>query len=94
MSSIERKFTRYRDAFDALGEDHYSQMFGQNFQGFRVLCIVPNERRRDGFLRTAAQTDLQPLIWVTTKDVIGSRGNLDLACWHTSLDEPPHALAE
>ena len=69
-SSIEGKFTMYRDGFDARGEERYAALFDAELRGFRILCVVPDEKRRDGFLRLAARMDLEPLVWVSTSSVI------------------------
>ena len=93
-SSIVGKFGMYRDAFESRAENRYAQLFDADFSGFRVLCIVPDETRQAGFLRLAAKMDLVPIVWVTTQDVLESRGDLDLACWSTTVDGELHALTE
>ena len=93
-SSIQGKFELYRAAFDSHGEKHYEALFDRALKGFRLLCVVPDEKRRDGFLRFAERLDMRPLVWVATNDVMAQAGDLDSKCWHTTLDGRPHALTE
>ena len=94
FSSIERKFVMYRAAFDCHAEERYARMFQTEFNGFRVLCIVPNERRLRGFLRLAEKLHLAPLVWVATTALVQARGDLNRAVWAVTSDGPLHALTE
>ena len=93
-SSITGKFRRYCEAFDSRAEQKYGELLGSNFNGFRILCVVPSERRQAAFLRLAQKTDLEPLVWVTKHSVLESPGRLDTKCWVTSPEEELHSLAE
>ena len=94
-SAIEHKFTRYRDAFDSgAAEAQFGGLFGAAFNGFRVLCVVPSGSRAEGFLRVAETTDLVPLVWVATHDVLASQGDLAEMCWATEPDGPLRRLTE
>ena len=93
-SAIERKLVLYRAAFEARAKGQYSQLFGQELGGFRVLFTVPNEKRRQGILRLAARLDLAPLVWVAADDLLQEPGDLDMACWATEPDGSLHRLTE
>ena len=93
-SSITRKLQRYRAAFDARKEEHFEKLFDANFNGFRILCLVPDRQRLEAFLRLAARMDLTPLVWVTTSSLVEETGDLDQRCWAITIDDPPHALTE
>jgi len=93
-SSIEQKLTHYRLAFDHHAEKHYEDLFGWQFSGFRVLCLVPDERRAQAFINLAARVDLAPLVWTATHDLLQERGDLDAHVWRRLPDGPLLALTE
>ncbi len=93
-SSIEKKFFSYNQAFDGFAERLYERLFESEFRGFRILCLVPDEKRRAGFLRLAEMTDVKPLVWVGLSPLVESPGDLEAPLWLFSADEEPRALTE
>jgi len=93
-SSIEKKFILYNRAFDGFAERRYERLFETEFHGFRVLCLVPDEKRRAGFLRLARMTDIKPLVWVGLTEVVETPGDLSTPWWMFSENEKPRALTE
>jgi len=81
LNSIEKKLRLYAWAYDHRLESTYTRLFGHDVSGFRVLCIVPSERRRRGILAVAESVDLKPLVWVGLHKTIDLPGDLDAAVW-------------
>ena len=94
LSSIERKLEMYRSAFESKAEEHYAALFGHEFIGFRVLCVVPDQKRLVAFLRLAERLDLVPIVWVTQSSVLEAPGDLNLKCWSVDPDGSRHRLTE
>lgn len=93
-SSLARKLAAYRDAYDAQAEAHLAALFQVSVRGFRILCVVPEEKRQRRLVELAAQLDLAPLVWVTTHAVLAERGRLERACWAVRPEDRLHALSE
>ena len=94
-SAVKRKLVRYRDAYETrAAEQRFQGLFQARFNGFRILCLVPDTSRRGGFLNVAQQVDLVPLVWVTPSALVEEPGRLDRECWAVELDEPLHRLTE
>jgi hypothetical protein len=93
-SAIERKLLLYRAGFESNSDAVYERLFGVEFSGFRVLCLVPDSRRADGFLKLANRCDLQPLVWVGLDEVVEDRGDLNKKWWRVAIGEPLRALTE
>lgn len=93
-SAIERKLDLYSVGFESNSDAAYEQLFGVKFSGFRVLCLVPDSRRADGFLKLAKKCDLQPLVWVGLDDVVRGRGDLNKKWWRAESGGPMRALTE
>lgn len=93
-SAIEKKLEAYAATYDGHGEDAYRDLFSAEFEGFRVLCIVPDEARRDAFLRLSEKADLAPLVWAATQGFLEEPGNLDASIWHSEPGGEGRALSE
>jgi len=93
-SAIEKKLAMYAAVYDSHGEDAYQTLFSHDFEGFRVLCIVPNPSRRDAFLRLSKDADLAPLVWTATQEFLEEPGNLDAQIWRAAPRGEGRALSE
>lgn len=93
-SSIERKLRLYRQAYDEEREETLALLMGGRFSGFRVLWIVPSERRLAGLLNVAKELDLVPLVWVATHSILASPGDFSARVWHRRPGEPACSLEE
>jgi len=93
-SSIARKMAAYLAVFEQRADDRFGDLFRATFVGFRVLCLVPDEKRRAKFLDQAVHSDLTPLAWVALHDSFETPGDLDLPIWRNHPDGPLLALTE
>ena len=93
-SSVAKKLALYATAFDAGVEQQYSRLFGHSFSGFRVLCLVPDDQRRRGFLRLAEEAALAPLVWVGLHSLSEEEGDLGSAAWINQRNGPTRSLLE
>lgn len=93
-SAVERKLTRYRAAYEARGEEKFERLFQTRFNGFRILCIVPHQARRDAFIHLARRLDLAPLVWTTTTNLLEGQGNPDAKRWSVTKPGDLHRLSE
>ena len=93
-SAIERKLLLYRVGYESNSDAAYERLFGVKFSGFRVLCLVPDSHRADGFLKLARRCDLQPLVWVGLDQVVRERGDLSKKWWQTEEDGSLRSLME
>ena len=93
-NAIERKLTSYRAAYDASAEEQFAHRVQATVQGFRLLCIVPDETRQARFIDLAERLDLAPLVWVTTAQHTQAPGKLDTTMWTVTPAGDRHALTE
>ena len=93
-NAVSRKLARYRVAFDRRSESTYDRFFSLPFSGFRILCVVPGEPRRQAFLKAADRSDIAPLVWTTVSSSTSSAGDLDAAVWAVAGSDRFHALSE
>jgi len=91
-SSITKKLEMYASAFDQHLESHFSKLFGKDFTGFRILFLVPTQRRLEGVLSVAREVDLEPLVWVALHQTVGLAGDLNSEVWSFSKGAEPCSL--
>lgn len=93
-NAISRKLDRYHHAFEARAEASLATMFGHEFKGFRILFVVPDEKRANAVLRLAERIELDPLVWVTTRDTVTISGDLGAPLWLDGHGPSLRALAD
>ncbi len=93
-SSIERKLRLYRQAYEEEREATVAVLMGGHFSGFRVLWIVPGERRLAGVLNLAKDLDLIPLVWAATQSILASQGDLSTRVWRRRPGDQACSLEE
>ena len=93
-NAISRKLDRYHHAFEAKAETSLAAMFGHEFKGFRILFVVPDAHRANAVLRLAERAELDPLIWVTTRDRVTISGDLGAPIWQDGHSSSPRTLAD
>jgi len=77
-NDIEEKINIYNKYRQLRGFETYSEEFGFNFKGFRVLFVVPSEKRQSNILRYCDSD----MTWVTTWDKL-SRNTIFNKIWKT-----------
>lgn len=93
-SSIEKKLGLYRDAFDREADRSYGELFERSFNGFRVLFLVPDQRRAAGVIGVAKRMDLTPIVWAAKDDIVQELGELTAEVWLDDPKRPPRSLVE
>ena len=93
-NTIEAKLRRYGEVFDAKAEATFSTMFDREFDGFRVLFVVPDQRRVAATLRIAVDVGFDPLVWVAVKRDFASPGDLAAQIWQDRPAGGGRALIE
>lgn len=93
-NAITGKLMRYRKGFEGRAETAFVALFGHEFDGFRVLFVVPDERRARAVLRLAVKVELDPLVWVALRSSLQPAADLFATIWQDRPGGDCRALAE